>query len=42
MLELPAVVRRVIIPIFYVVGRILGKYEKYKDAPEPLASDRRR
>ena len=38
MLELPAFVRRVVIPVLYVVGRMLGKYEKYSDAPEPIAS----
>jgi quercetin dioxygenase-like cupin family protein len=42
MLELPVVVRRVIIPIVYVVGRILGKYEQYEDAPEPITSGRHR
>jgi quercetin dioxygenase-like cupin family protein len=36
MLELPTFVRRVVIPILYVVGRVLGKYEKYKDAPEAI------
>ena len=35
-LEIPAVVRRVVIPIMYVVGRLLGKHEKYKDAPPPI------
>jgi quercetin dioxygenase-like cupin family protein len=37
MLELPAVVRRLVIPILYVVGGLTGKYEKYKDAPPPVA-----
>jgi len=41
MLELPTFVRRVVIPIVYVVGRVLGKYKKYRDAPEAVASDRR-
>ena len=36
MLELPALVRRVVVPVVYVVGRTLGKYKKYKDAPEPM------
>ena len=36
MLELPAFVRRVIIPILYVVGRVIGKHEKYGNAPEPM------
>ena len=36
MLELPAFVRRVVIPVLLVVGRVLGRYEKYRDAPEPM------
>lgn len=36
MLELPAFVRSIVIPIAYVVGRALGKFEKYRDAPEPV------
>jgi len=35
MLELPALLRR-LMPILYFVGRVLGKYEKYTDAPEPM------
>jgi quercetin dioxygenase-like cupin family protein len=42
MLELPAVVRRVVMPIAYVVGMVLGKYGKFKDAPPPIAADRAR
>jgi hypothetical protein len=37
MLELPVFVRRVLIPILYVVGSALGKYKKYGDAPEPIS-----
>ena len=33
LLELPAVVRRVVIPLVYVIGTLLGKYKKFKDAP---------
>ena len=36
LIELPAVVRRVVIPIVYVVGSVLGKYRKFKDAPAPI------
>lgn len=36
MLELPAFVRRVVVPIAYVMGRALGKYRKYRNAPEPV------
>jgi hypothetical protein len=41
-LEIPAVVRRVVIPILYGIGRLLGKYEKFKDAPASITADRRR
>ena len=37
MLELPAVVRRVVIPVVYVVGPLLGKDRKFKDAPPPIS-----
>jgi mannose-6-phosphate isomerase-like protein (cupin superfamily) len=40
MLELPTVVRQVLVPIIYVVGLALGKYTKYKDAPAPITSRR--
>jgi hypothetical protein len=35
MLELPAFIRRVVLPMLYVVGWVLGKHDKYRDAPEP-------
>ena len=41
MLELPAFVRRVVIPIAYVVGRLLGKHAKYRDAPPPVTKRQR-
>jgi hypothetical protein len=34
MLEIPAFMRRVM-PVVYFVGKALGRYAKYKDAPEP-------
>lgn len=34
--ELPPFVRNVIMPITYAIGMLLGKYKKFKDAPEPL------
>ncbi|MGA7306323.1 MAG: cupin domain-containing protein [Rhodothermales bacterium] len=37
MLEIPPVVRRVVVPVLYTVGRLLGRYGKYGDAPAPLA-----
>jgi hypothetical protein len=33
---------RVVMPIAYVVGMVLGKYGKFKDAPPPIAADRAR
>jgi quercetin dioxygenase-like cupin family protein len=36
MLELPAIVRRIVIPIAYLFGTILGKYKKFSDAPAPI------
>jgi len=38
MLELPTVVRRLVIPVIYALGLALGKYAKYKDAPPPMTS----
>ena len=37
MLEIPAFVRRVVMPIVYMVGTALGKYRKFAGAPEPVA-----
>jgi uncharacterized cupin superfamily protein len=34
--EMPGFVRKVIIPITYQVGKLLGKYKHFKNAPEPL------
>ena len=34
--EIPAFVKKVIMPITYAVGRILGKYKHFADAPAPL------
>jgi hypothetical protein len=39
-LEIPALVRRVVIPVVYVLGSVLGKYSKFKDAPAPISRDR--
>jgi uncharacterized cupin superfamily protein len=33
---IPAFVKKVILPITYQVGRMLGKYKKFEDAPEPI------
>ena len=40
MLEMPAVVRRVVIPILYGVGRLTGRHNKYKGAPAPILPHR--
>lgn len=36
MLELPGFVKNVIVPITYCIGKLTGKYQRFKDAPEPL------
>lgn len=33
MLEMPALVRHVVMPLVYALGWALGRYEKFKDAP---------
>ncbi|HEY0676880.1 MAG TPA: cupin domain-containing protein [Chitinophagaceae bacterium] len=34
--ELPKFVKKVIIPATYAVGKVLGKYKHFKNAPEPV------
>jgi hypothetical protein len=34
--ELPSFVKNIIMPVTYQIGKVLGKYKKFKDAPEPL------
>ena len=36
MLDIPAVVQKVAFPVLLADGTLLGKYEKFKDAPEPV------
>ncbi len=36
MTEIPAFVKKVIIPITYYVGQLLGKYTHFKNAPRPI------
>jgi mannose-6-phosphate isomerase-like protein (cupin superfamily) len=36
MAVIPAVVQRLVFPVLVIVGRLLGKYRKYADAPEPV------
>ena len=34
--EIPALVQRLVFPVLVTVGRPLGKYRRYADAPEPV------
>ena len=34
--EIPKFVRKIIIPITYTIGKLLGKYKHFKDAPDPV------
>ena len=36
--EIPGFVKKVIFPVTCLVGRLLGKYKHFKDAPQPLKS----
>jgi len=36
MLEIPAPVQTLLFPVLIAIGRMLGKYDRYKDAPEPI------
>jgi quercetin dioxygenase-like cupin family protein len=36
MLELPVFVKKVVLPVTYFTGKLLGKYNHFKDAPEPI------
>jgi quercetin dioxygenase-like cupin family protein len=36
MLEIPAVVQKVVFPVLLAVGKVLRKYDKFNDAPEPV------
>jgi quercetin dioxygenase-like cupin family protein len=37
MAEIPAFVKKIIIPITYYIGRLLGKYKHFKNAPAPVS-----
>ncbi len=41
MLELPAFVRHVVMPVVYGLGVACGKYRKFKDAPAPVPAKRK-
>ena len=36
MLEIPMAVQRFVFPVLVAIGRLLGKYRRYADAPEPV------
>jgi quercetin dioxygenase-like cupin family protein len=36
MVEVPALVRRVVFPVLVTIGRLLGRYDRYADAPRPV------
>jgi quercetin dioxygenase-like cupin family protein len=39
MLEIPALVQRLLFPLIITVGRLLGRYARYADAPAPVNRD---
>lgn len=36
MTEIPAFVKKVLMPLVYQLGKLLGKYKHFEDAPEPV------
>jgi len=36
MVEVPAVVQRVLFPVLITIGKLLGRYDRYADAPRPV------
>jgi hypothetical protein len=34
--EIPAPVQRLVFPVVVLIGRLLGRYGKYADEPEPV------
>lgn len=36
LVEIPAPVQRFVFPVLVAIGRLLGRYEQYADAPEPV------
>jgi quercetin dioxygenase-like cupin family protein len=39
-LAIPALVQRLVIPVVYALGVVLGRYGKFRDAPEPMTAER--
>jgi hypothetical protein len=42
MIDIPAFVWWIVMPIAYAAGTVLGKYAKFKDAPAPVPANRMR
>ncbi len=40
LVDMPAVVHRVVMPVAYILGTAFGKYRKFADAPEPIPPGR--
>jgi hypothetical protein len=40
MLEIPALVQRLVFPVIVAVGRLLGRYARYANAPAPVRRPR--
>lgn len=38
LVEIPKLVKKAIIPITYQIGKLLGKYKKFSDAPAPVTA----
>lgn len=36
MLDIPAIVQTVAFPVLLAVGRLVGKYDRFRGAPEPV------
>jgi hypothetical protein len=36
MTEIPLFAKKVVIPATYYIGRILGKYKHFRNAPDPV------
>ncbi len=36
MLDIPAVVQKLAFPVLLAAGKLLEKYDRFKDAPEPV------
>lgn len=36
MSEIPWLVKKLVLPVTYFIGKLLGKYSHFKNAPEPV------